>query len=144
MKWLQGSTGEGYLSARVRMPLMRGQRMLWGRNLFCCLGRLCGGETIDHADIGPGVASHHAIGLEGDQPTLKTVLIGCWPGVSCCSQHVEIVHDVLLNLHMLRIEGIENAGNQMDENSFKEPFHTPGRRIQAIIDSANRLCHAFV
>ena len=33
-------------------------------------------QTVDHADIGSGIPSHHAVGLEGDEPALISALGG--------------------------------------------------------------------
>ena len=33
-------------------------------------------QSVDHADIGSGIPSHHAVGLEGDEPALISALSG--------------------------------------------------------------------
>jgi hypothetical protein len=38
--------------------------------------RLCPRQSVDHADVGSGVACHHAVGLEGYEPALIPALGG--------------------------------------------------------------------
>jgi len=47
-----------------------------GRRFLRVATGLLSRQSVDHADIGSGIASHHAVGLEGDEPALISALSG--------------------------------------------------------------------